>query len=429
MSGLIAAPTRARIERQLALITGQNSAWNIFTSVMQTEALSDADTADTRHRQNMVIGPLDGLGVAIKDNIDVRGQATTAGIGHYRGATAAVDAPLVARLRAAGAVILGKTNLHEAALGVTTDNPWFGRCENPRYPGYTPGGSSGGSAAAVAGGLCSLALGTDSMGSVRIPAAFCGVAGFMPTRANIDGGGITPVSPRLDTPGLLAQSASQLRTAWHGLSGNEQTDPATAHAWRVGVMEIFPDVALNPAVTLMMAQATTCLMNAGVQVEKLTPEIASFARLRADCFVLCEIDAAAVHAGAFQADPAGFSASLREMLAYGARQPPERRVKILERLDEARERLLAPFARFDFLLLPTTPAPAFLHGSTPPRDVADLTVPANIAGVPAVSIPWRTAANGLPLSLQILAAPGNDASLLAAASLMEQWRPAQILKH
>ena len=251
----------------------------------------------------------------------------------------------------------------------------------------------------------------------------------MPTRASLDCRGITALSPRLDTPGLIAQSAAELRTAWHALAGHAQSAPAAPHQWRVGVMTNFPDVALDPATMQMIAHAAACVAHAGAHTEQVTPEIPNFARLRADCFVLCEIDAAAVHAAALAVDAAGFSAKLRAMLDYGARQSPERRLDIVGRLDAARELLLATLKRFDFLLLPTTPQPGFMHGAPPPRGIADLTVPANVAGAPALSIPWGTAPNGLPLGLQILAAPGNDALLLAAASLMEQWQPTQTPTH
>ncbi len=420
MDGLSFA--RSRIEEVLALIRERNPAWHIFTSVSEREALAEADACDARRRQGAGSGPLDGLAVAIKDNIDVLGRPTSAGIGHYRNAIATADAPLVRQLRAAGAVIIGKTNMHEAALGVTSDNPWFGRCENPRHPGFTPGGSSGGSAAAVAEGLCSLAVGTDSMGSIRIPAACCGIAGFMPTRGSIDGGGIVPLSPRLDTPGLLAASAAEIRMAWHALRGEAAETGAQPGRWRVGFASTDSTLMLDPAMQEMMANVAARLEHHGARASPARLHNIDMARLRAACFVLCEIDAARLHAAALAADPGGFSAALRGMLEYGARQAPERRLEIMGLLDTARDTLLRLFDEFDLLMLPTAPHTAFLHGVPPPVDMADLTVPANVAGLPAVSIPWGTAPNGLPVSLQILASPGSDTRLLAVAALMEQWQ-------
>ena len=135
---------------------------------------------------------------------------TTGGIAHYRDNVARDDAFVVRRLRDAGAVILGKLNMHEAALGATGDNPWFGRCENPHRPGYTPGGSSSGSGAAVAAGLAAAALGTDTLGSVRVPASYCGTAGFKPTYGLVSTRGVMPLSWTLDHVGFLAPRVADL---------------------------------------------------------------------------------------------------------------------------------------------------------------------------------------------------------------------------
>ena len=411
---------RERTETLLAQIGERNPVEHIFTAVLTAEALAEADAADARRRNGSVIGPLDGCSIAIKDNVDVRGQPTSAGICHYRNATASADAPLVRSLRAAGGIIVGKTNMHEAALGVTTDNPWFGRCDNPRHPGYSPGGSSGGSAAAVAAGLCDLALGTDSMGSIRIPAACCGVAGLVPTREPAWMQGVMPLSPRLDAAGLLAASAADLCLAWHALQGTLPAEPLQPR--RVGVLRRFPGVALHPAVAGMMARAATYLNRAGIDANEMSADFLNLPQLRTDCFILCEIEAASWHAQALASNPGDFSEDLRRMLAYGKRQTPQCRAAILQRLDAARDRLLPLFEEVDVLVLPTTPQLPFRHGTPPPHDMADLTVIANIAGLPAISIPWGMTPDGLPLSLQLLAGPGNDARLLDAARLMEQCR-------
>lgn len=414
---------RQHIETLLARIGERNPTGHFFTSVLERTALEEADAADARLSQGKVIGPLDGIAVAVKDNIDVRGLATTAGIGHYRESLASGDAPVIRRLRAAGAIVIGKTNMHEAAMGATSDNPWFGRCENPRYPGYTPGGSSGGSAAAVAAGLCDLAVGTDSMGSVRIPAACCGVAGFMPTRESLDAGGTIPVSLRLDSLGLLARGAAGLRQAWHALNGAKIDAQTESRNWRVLLVTGFSSRGFHAEIAPMMSQVDACLQRNGIRAECAMPQHLDLTRFREDCFVLCEIDAAKVHSPALAQGAAGFSAQLRAMLDYGARQTPQRRLDILNRLDAARAVLLALIMEFDVLMLPTMPRLPFRAGEAPPPDLAELTVLANIAGAPAVSIPWGEAPGGPPMSLQIVAAPGADRGLLEFAALMEQWRP------
>ena len=162
----------------LARIEARDGALRAFIRVMRDEALAAARASDERRRAGAGKGTLDGIPLAIKDNIDVAGVPTSGGIRHYRDGIAGEDAFVTRRLRDAGAVILGKLNMHEAALGATGDNPWFGRCENPHRAGYTPGGSSSGSGAAVAAGLAAAALGTDTLGSVRVPASYCGTRGL-----------------------------------------------------------------------------------------------------------------------------------------------------------------------------------------------------------------------------------------------------------
>src|SRR6185503_15125768 len=147
-----------------------------------------------------------GRRLAVKDNIDVARMPCAGGMEPLRGRIAQTDAPCVARLKAAGYTVVGKTLMDEAAFGATGDNPWFGRCHNPARHGYTPGGSSAGSAAAVAAGLCDAALGTDTLGSVRIPASYCGVVGYLPGAGLIDSAGVMPLMPEFDRVGVLARS-------------------------------------------------------------------------------------------------------------------------------------------------------------------------------------------------------------------------------
>ena len=155
-------------------------------------------------------GPLAGMTIGIKSNIAVAGLPWTAGMELHRERIATRDAEVVARLRAAGAIILGSCNMEEAALGAKTDNPWFGATQNPHRLGYTPGGSSGGSAAAVAAGLCDAALGTDTMGSIRKPASYCGIYGFKPAQSAVSQDGLEPCEASLDVIGPLARDLDTL---------------------------------------------------------------------------------------------------------------------------------------------------------------------------------------------------------------------------
>jgi len=410
--------------KALARITERDPQLHAFILVLRDQALAAADASDARADKRATLGPLDGLTVAIKDNIDMAGLPTTAGIAHYRDAVASADAAVVARLKACGAVIVGKTNLHEAALGATSDNPWFGRCENPLRAGYTPGGSSGGSAAAVAAGCCDFALGTDTMGSARIPAAYCGVVGFKPTRDALSTAGVVPLSPALDHLGILARTVPEVARAWYGLHGvDEQQTALGFKGRRVGLLPGLLDVELGDGVARMMDTATACLRDAGsLLVEARLPGWNAQA-LRRDAFVLCEIDGAAVHGAAMANDPDGFSAPLRSLFGYGARQGTEQRAEVVARLAVAADTLNNCLGGLDLLVLPTCPQAAFAHSATVPQNQADFTVLANLAGAPALSLPWGADSTGLPLGLQLVARPGMDALLLRLASLLEVLRP------
>ena len=177
---------------------------NAFIHVADDLARQQGIASDERRASGKLLSDLDGVPIAVKDNIDVRGMPTTNGLATHW--TPVADAPVIQQLRAAGMIILGKLNMHEGALGATTDNPHHDRCMHPMFPGFTPGGSSGGSAAAVAGGLCPVTLGTDTMGSVRLPAAYCGIVGFKPSRSYWSVEGVMPLAKCLDMIGPLART-------------------------------------------------------------------------------------------------------------------------------------------------------------------------------------------------------------------------------
>ena len=204
-------------QMHLAAIERGNEQLNCYLSVDAEGALQAAAASDSRYRAGNPLGPLDGLCLGVKDNIAVAGMSLTAGMQCRRGEVAAEDAPVVAKLRAAGMVILGKLNMDEAALGTGGRNPHFGHCLNPWRRGHTPGGSSSGSGSACAAGLASITLGTDTMGSVRLPAALCGLYGLKPSNKTLSLEGVVPVSQDLDTIGILARSADDIALLWLAL--------------------------------------------------------------------------------------------------------------------------------------------------------------------------------------------------------------------
>jgi aspartyl-tRNA(Asn)/glutamyl-tRNA(Gln) amidotransferase subunit A len=350
-------------------------------------------------------GPLAGVRAGIKSNIAVRGLPWTAGMGTRRDVIAAEDAPVTARLRAAGAAILGTLNMHEAALGATTDNPFYGRSINPHRAGYTPGGSSGGSGAAVAAGLVDLALGTDTLGSVRIPAAYCGVYGLKPTNGLLPEGGFHQLNPALDCIGPLARSMAMLARGFDCLAPD--APPEGPPFTRLLCLAGHGGVAVEPAVEAGFEAALGAL---GLPVETLRLPAPPGDIRRAALAQTGRLLAADV-AGA----PAGqVSPALESLLAALAGIPEAPAL-----LAETRAALAGALGADGVLLMPTAPQAAFAHGVRPPASQADFTGLANVAGLPALALPSGMSGAGLPVSVQLVAPAGQDRALLALGALLD----------
>lgn len=352
------------------------------------------------------VGPLAGVTVGVKSNIAVKGLPFTAGMGLFRDRIAGRDAAVVARLRAAGAAILGTLNMHEAALGATTDNPFFGRTFNPHGAGLTPGGSSGGSGAAVAAGLCDLALGTDTLGSVRIPAALCGVYGLKPTAGSVCGEGLEPLDLALDCIGPLAREIGLLERAW-AVIADDPGDPHIATR-RLLVLPEFGGVQVQPAIAAAFDRAQQAL---GLPAETLTvPAALDDVRLAAFAQVGRSLSATL---GARLADPC-VSPTLRFVVAAAlgmAEQPAL--------LADTRSALLEALAQDGVVLMPTAPQVAFPHTSRPPTTQPLFTGLANVTGCPALSIPAGRDADGLPVAVQLIGPPRSEPALIALAQQLE----------
>lgn len=393
-------------------------------------ACAAAQASDRRRAAGEALHPLDGVPCAIKDNIDVAGMPTTAGMATRVGRLADADAACVARLRKAGAVILGKLHLHEAALGADGDNPHFGRCENPRRPGFTAGGSSGGSAAAVAAGLCAFSLGSDSMGSVRIPASYCGVVGFKPSHGRISQRGLLRVSRRLDHIGLLTRSAADLSMLFQAVSGLDPHDPQsrsvplvhTEHSGlqlRLGRLVDLPALGVSDSVSAVFERACQ-------QIESLYPSLQGidlgdfeFGRARRAGLLLCEAEMLVEHAEDWQSRREDFSPALQAMLGFAEGRSAAELIVAERRLDLAIPRLRQVFSQVDVLLTPTTPQVAFPWDTPVPANQADLTAIANFAGIPALSLPAGLDPQGLPVGLQLLGPIGSDLQLMALGARIE----------
>jgi aspartyl-tRNA(Asn)/glutamyl-tRNA(Gln) amidotransferase subunit A len=396
---------------------------NAYLALDPERTLAEARAADARWIAGTA-GLLEGLPIAIKDNLDAEGWRTTAGMATRRDRLqAAHDAQAVARLREAGAVILGKLNLHEGALGADNDNPHFGACHNPRRSGHTPGGSSGGSGAAVAANLCAAALGTDSMGSVRIPASYCGVFGLKPSYGLVSPRGSVVVSRRLDHVGPLARSARDLGLLLEAMAG---FDPDCAESRRValdpprqGPLEIgVPDLsAIDVDVDVLAAFETGLerLRALGHRIHPLPGPAIEPGRLRRAGLLVCEAEMLQEHAADWEARRGDFSPALAGMLAWAESKSARDFVAADRLLDAGAVTMQRWLAACEVLAWPTTPQRAFAFGTPVPANQADLTCLANMAGVPALSLPLPVAAGELPIGLQLIGPVGSERTLVALA--------------
>ncbi|SDX43294.1 aspartyl-tRNA(Asn)/glutamyl-tRNA(Gln) amidotransferase subunit A [Albimonas donghaensis] len=432
--GAVETRTRETLARIEASMAGGEA---IFLSVDSAGAVAAAAEADARAGLGRARGPLDGALVAVKDNLAMAGRPWTAGIAGWRDRVAAADATAVARLRAAGAVILGGVNLHEGALGATTDNDAFGRCMNPLGPdaqgnALTPGGSSGGSGAAVAAGLADLALGTDTMGSVRIPAAYCGICGAKPTAGLIGRAGLAYLAPTLDTVGPLTRRAADLWPALEALAGVDPEDPDARPArggWsarpdislrgvRLGLPKQIETVDCEPAVREGLARAVEVAKRLGARVVALDLEGWDPGRARRGGLLISEAEGAVEMASLMETQGA-ISDHLAALLAYGRDAGALRMVDAYARIRAAAAACARGLAECDALILPTAPQRAFPHGTPAPANQADFTALANFAGAPAVTLPVPLAGETLPASVQLLGAPWSEARLTAWAEALD----------
>lgn len=352
-------------------------------------------------------GPLTGITIGVKANIAVAGLHWTAGMALFRDRIASEDAEVVARLRAAGASIIGMLNMEEAALGAKTDNPWFGPTHNPHRIGYTPGGSSGGSGAAVAAGLCDAALGTDTMGSIRIPAAYCGVYGFKPAQAHVSQQGLELAERDFDAIGPLARSLDMLERVARAMS--DFGDETGASGWTV--LTDLGGVECQPAVLDGFAKARAAC---GAVVEIALPHPLS--RVRFAGFIKTVRFMAAHFA---DADPTLLSDHLRRLIAYGPRRSEADWAEDQRVLAETADALRDAIARHGALLLPTAPQTAFAHSAAAPANQADFTCLANIAGLPALSLPAGQDNDRLPVGVQLVGLPGQEADMFARAQVLD----------
>jgi aspartyl-tRNA(Asn)/glutamyl-tRNA(Gln) amidotransferase subunit A len=418
----LVAAYRAAIERR-------NPALNAYLA-LDERATEQAAASDARRREGRTIGRLDGLAVAVKDNLDVAGLPTTAGLPGRRGRIASADAAAVARLRAAGAIVLGKTNLDEGALGTFGANPHYGPVHNPWRGELTAGGSSAGSAAAVAAGLCSFAIGSDTLGSVRIPASHCGIYALRPTHGEISTCGMVPAARRLDTVGILARSVEDLAIAVQVLDAFDIADPRSRRRrvplatpdWapdqlRCGVLADLAALGVSADVRAVFERALGTL---GRQLGECRPVDFSdydFPRARRAALLVMEAELALEFGADLDDARHPPSPHLRAMLDYARGRAAPDYAAADRVLDGALLKARRVFESVDVLVLPTVPHGPYALADGERANDADLTSFASLAGCPAVSLPMGALPDGAPVGLQLVGRPGADLRLLDLAEI------------
>jgi aspartyl-tRNA(Asn)/glutamyl-tRNA(Gln) amidotransferase subunit A len=410
----------AWVKERLAEARNRDAKGHIYTQLLPDRAGACAAVCDARWAAggDAARWPLLGVPVALKDNIDLEGTETSCGR-RPAAPPALADAGIVCRLESAGAVILGKTNLDESALGASGRNERFGRCINPREAHLSSGGSSSGSAASVAAGHTLLALGTDTLGSVRIPAAFCGVAGFKPTYDRLDRVGVAPLHPDFDTVGLIAGSLQDLEHAAMALLPGftrPAGTPPRAPLWILGEAAL---ADADPAIAEGYNRCVEILRRRGAfELTRLPPwEVRALARAAfwevAHGFAaLCR----AAASGAADLDKMG--TPLRHLLERAESLPPERRAAGRAMLADSAQRLNQWLAGSAAILTPTCPVQPPAADAETPRNLAEWVTPANVAGLPALCWPQRLE-HGAGISLQLIGRSGADESLLALGNRVQ----------
>lgn len=402
------------VEHCLREVEAHNPDIRAFLEVDGSSALDQARASDLRRETGRPLGALDGVTVAVKANLAVQGFVWSGGIAARSEMRADRDAAAVAALRTAGAVIMGTTNLPEAAMGAVTANPWFGACRNPRLPDRHAGGSSGGSGAAVAAGMARTALGTDTMGSVRIPAGWCGIAGWKPSPGLVPTEGLLPLSRRLDTVGVLAGSTAEVLSVARA-AGFLEPGPASD---RSPYLRVPVDLVDRTSPEIREAFWETLARTGwGHQSVRLGLDPAEIRRAG---LLAVEAEAFLFYREALASHPGGFSPQLRSMLEYADQAPAWKLARSHQTLDRVADRLADLLTTDRHLLaLPTTVRPPLPIQESETPDLGDLTAFVNAGGACAVSLPVLSVPDG-PVGLQLVGRSGADRFLLAAGETAER---------
>ena len=425
-----ALTAEAVTEGCLARITERNRSLNAYITVLMDEALAQAKEADREIAAGGYRGPLHGVPISLKDIIDLRNSPTTAASRVRDGHVARRDATVVGRLRQAGAIFIGKTNLHEFALGTTNEDSAYGPVLHPLDDTRSPGGSSGGSAASVLAGMAYASIGTDTGGSVRIPAAACGLVGLKPTLGEIPTEGIVPLSETLDHVGPLSLSVQDAALLYGVLRGTTNPEVPAARAvrdLRFGIPRAYFFDLLDPQIAARFEEACEQLKSGGAILEDVaiphTKEIGTI------YIHIALPEAASYHAPTLDHRPQDYTENVRLRLEMGRYILAEDYVRAQRGRHLLTREVREALGGRDGLLLPSLPVPATKLGAAtvsvggteePVRNITlRLTQLFNITGHPAISLPCGKTDEGLPVGLQIVGARNRTPELLQVALAVE----------
>ncbi len=411
---------------------------NAFTAVLEASALQAAERLDRQVAKGIPVGPLAGVPFAVKNLFDVAGLTTLAGsVINRENPPATRDATVVARLKQAGAILVGALNMDEYASGFVTENSHYGPTHNPHDLSRSAGGSSGGSAAAVAGGLVPLSLGSDTNGSIRVPAALCGIYGLKPTYGRLSRAGVALLAPSFDHVGPLARSVADLALSFDAMQGPDPQDPVCTRrpadptfgqlgqgiqGLRIAVAD---DYFLRGAEPHILAGVEKVAQALGAQQTVRIPEAE---RARAAASLITAAEGANLHLHHLRTRPHDFDPATRDRLLAGALLPASWILQAQRFRRWYRQQLQALFQEIDLFIAPTTPCSAPLLGQEKMviagvevltrSNLGLYTQPFSFVGLPVLSVPLRERGS-LPFGVQLVAAPYQEANLLRAAAHLE----------
>ena len=431
------------IEAHLERVERTDGRLNSFITLLRDESIAAAKRAEQAVMSGAVLGPLHGIPIGLKDLYDVKGVPTTVGSKILRDFVPQTDAGVTERFNEAGAIILGKLQMHEFALGGTSVNPHDGPAHNPWDTERVTGGSSGGSGSAVASGQCMGALGSDTGGSIRIPSSLCGIVGLKPTFGRVSRHGVYPLSYSLDTVGPMTRTVRDAALVLNVIAGHDPRDPSSStrptedftaalgrdlKGIRIGIpREYFFDV-IDPEIEQAVSEAVRVLEGLGASVDQVSIPVLEHSIPISSTILLAE--AAAVHMERLRQRPNDIGADVRGRLEQGALTTATDYIKAQQARTVFNRDLADAMRHYDLLMTPTSPvtAPRIDQTTAVIGDAEEpvlallprLTRPFNICGIPTISVPCGFSLAGMPIGLQLAGRPFDEATVLRVAHAYEQ---------